>query len=468
MTKSKQHHVPTTNFVINLDKIDPIALQEKYQLFTIEVPSQFKFVKINNKYACLHNAYKEQLEYPYYFHTYAKPEATIYILVEKSQLPTSPLTLNLDILTTRLLQAAVADISQFCNKEGLPVLVKLLLSSWYHKAHRTCQGAYFCMHSKDDRQKVTALYIDKIQAAKKMGEFEIISKAQYLKRLDEKFNTQYLHYYNYFEEIQGTRYLRQLKQSEVRKIVQSKKSLSNILRETNSQDTKNLNFRPRNPSIKWYQSKNFENCRSELLRNFQNDLVNYYNKVLGDGVAQKQSHFMTSLVPMRQPGDHTAKTLPVEGYGFDEKTYKGTGLYLKILGEVGVLDLRQKDVANPNQNRFQDYIDLLNKYYGKRYEISFSEIKREALAETDKAILVLQDVEKDIFDPEKEGFLVHCDDQKPILYQDFAKHIPMQTLNINLNKADDFDSETSYFNYTVFEVEDYKHRLDVCLNELLL
>ncbi|MFN3315894.1 MAG: hypothetical protein ACK40K_03715, partial [Raineya sp.] len=209
----------------------------------------------------------------------------------------------------------------------------------------------------------------------------------------------------------------------------------------------------------------FQGCRSELLRNFQNELVAYYNEEFGEGVAEKRSHFMTEIVPMEQFGKESKKGR-VKGYGFNEKTGEGTGLYLKLLCEIGVLDLRQKDVPNPNQNNFQDYVDLLNKQYKKLYEISFSEIKKEELANTSKPILVLQDVEKQIF--EEGGFLLGYDDQKREIYQKFASKIPMQTLNINLNKADDFNSADTYFEYDFFKFEDYKHRLDVCLNELLL
>jgi len=33
-----------------------------------------------------------------------------------------------------------------------------------------------------------------------------------------------------------------------------------------------------------------QGCRSELLRNFQNELVAYYNEVFGGGAAEKRSH----------------------------------------------------------------------------------------------------------------------------------------------------------------------------------
>ncbi len=344
----------------------------------------------------------------------------------------------------------------------------MFLSSWYHKAHRTCQGDYFYIHSKDDKQKVTALLV-KVQESK--DEFEIKPKASYLKKLDNKFDSKYINSHNYFEQVQGTRYLRQLKRSEIERRLKSKQNLNVIFRDTTTQDAKNLNFEPQRPSIKWYDShktnKNiFQGCRSELLRNFQNKLVAYYNEVFGEGVAEIRRHCMTQIVPMGQSGDHTKKSLPAGGYGFNEKTYEGTGLYLKLLGEIGVLDLRQKDVSNPNENNFHDYIKLLNSKYYKLYGISFSEIKREKLANTKKAILVLQDVERQIF--EKGGFLLGYEDQKRELYQNFASKIPMQALNINLNKADGFNSADTYFQYKAFKIEDYKQRLGVCLNELLL
>lgn len=468
----KQHNVPTTNFVINLDKIDQLALQEKYQLFTLEVPYGFRqFAKTNsNAYGMLHNTYKENLEFPYYYFSHAKPNPTIFILVEKSKRPEKPIFLTFDFLKGEKVIAQEKNISELCTKKNLPVLAKLFLSSWYHKAHRTCQGDFFYIHSKDDKQKLTALLV-KIQESQ--GEFEIVSKAQYLKKLDDRFDVKYINFHNYFEQVQGTRYLRQLKQSEVKERVQSKKGLDTVFRETTTQDAKNLNFKPQRPAIKWYDSHKtneniFQGCRSELLRNFQNKLVAHYNEVFGEGVAEKRSHFMTEVVPMEQGGDHTKSQAPAKGYGFNEKTGEGTGLFLKILDKIGVLDLRQKDVPNPNQNNFQEYIDLLNKQY-LVIGISFSEIKREDLATTTKPILVLQDVEKELF--YEEGFLFKMgisDDPKKELYREFASKIPMQTLNINLNKADNFDSANTYFEYGIFDIGDFKHRLEVCLNELLL
>ena len=277
-----------------------------------------------------------------------------------------------------------------------------------------------------------------------------------MKQLDDKFDSKYINFYNYFEQVQGTRYLRQLKQSEVEQRLKNNQNLNTIFRDTTTQDAKNLKFKPQRPSIKWYDSHPtnsnvFKGCRSELLRNFQNELVAYYNEVFGEGVAEKQNHFMTEVVPTEHTGNRGKNKDFVKGYGIDEKTGKSTGLYLKLLGEIGVLDLRQKDVSNPNQNNFQDYIDLLNKHFGKLYEISFSEIRREELTSTTKPILVLQDVEKDLFDPDKNGFLVAYDDQKKILYQEFASKIPMQTMNVNTNEADKHLLE-SYFDYETLGV----------------
>lgn len=464
----KQHNVPTTNFVINLDKININALQEKYQLFTIEVPDSFRFLQDKNKFPKLHSTYKEQLNLPYYFYSFAQPKACIFVLVDKSENSVKSIFLNFDFLKGEKVTAQEKNIADLCTKSNLHILAKLFLSSWYHKAHRTCQGDYFFIHSKDDKQKLTALLV-KIQESK--GEFEITSEASYLKQLDNKFDSKYINFYNYFEQLASTKYLRQLKQSEVEQRLKNDQNLNTTFRDTTTQDAKNLKFRPQRPSIKWYESHPtntnvFQGCRSELLRNFQNELVTYYNKVFGEGVAEKRSHFMIQVVPMGQPGDHTKNTTPAKGYGFNEKTYEGTGLYLKLLDEIGVLDLRQKDVPNPNQNKFQDYINLLNKHYGKLYEISFSEIKREDLTTTEKPILVLQDVEKYIF--EESSFLFGYEDQKREIYQEFASKIPMQTLNINLNKVHDFNSADTYFEYNIFQFEDYKHRLDVCLNELLL
>jgi len=462
----KQHNVPTTNFVINLDKININALQEKYQLFTLEVPKTFKYFADNTKsnpYALLHNAYKEQLDYPYFFLSPDGVPPIIYVLVEKSNFQQKPISLTLDFLDKKPINAQEIKFSEICDEKNLHILAKLFLSSWYHKAHRTCQGDYFFIHSKDDKYKATALLV-KIKSSKNKGEFEITARSAFLLKIYEKSKPEYAHWDTYLEKLQGEIYYRQVKSSEVVKRLNANKDLHLIFRQVNKRDTDKFTWLKR-PSIKWYDSKNFQGCRSELLRNFQNELVAYYNEAFGEGVAEKRTHLMTEVVPMEQMGKKTSKGR-LSGFGFNEKTGEGTGLYLKLLGEIGVLDLRQKDVPNPNQNNFQDYIDLLNKHYGKLYEIKFSEIKREHLANTTKPILVLQDVEKQIF--EEGGFLLGYNDQKREIYQEFASKIPMQTLNINLNKADDFNSADAYFEYAIFKFEDYKHRLDVCLNELLL
>lgn len=464
----KQHNVPTTNFVINLDKIKINALQEKYNLFTLEVPDSFKFLQDKNKFAKLHNAYKEQLNFPYYFYSFAHPKACIFVLVDKSENSIKSISLSFGFLKGEKVIAQEKNIAELCTTKNLHILAKLFLSSWYYKAHRTCQGDFFYIHSKDDKQKLTALLV-KIKESK--GEFEITSETSYLKQLDSKFDVKYINFNNYFEQVQGTRYLHQLKQSEVEQRLKDIQNLSTIFRDTTTQDAKNLKFKPQTPSIRWYDSHPtntnvFQGCRSELLRNFQNELVAYYNEVFGEDVAEKRSHVMVEVIPMGQPGDHTPKTAPAKGYGFNEKTNEGTGLFLKVLDKIGVLDLRQKDVSNYNKNRFQDYIDLLNQHYSNKYDITFSEVKQDELATTTKPIIVLQDVEKQIF--EEDGFLLGYEDQKRETYKEFASKIPMQTLNINLNKADDFNAADTYFEYEIFKFEDYKHRLDVCLNELLL
>lgn len=464
---AKQHNVPTTNFVIHLDKINQVALAEKYQLFTIEVPDSFRFSQDKNKFAKLHNTYKEKLDFPYYFFSFAQPKASIFVLVEKSEQPNEPIFLTFDFLKGEKVVAQETNITELCTKNNLPILAKLFLSSWYHKAYRTCQGDYFYIHSKDDKQKLTALLV-KIQESK--GEFEIKPEAKYLKSLDNKFNAQYLNLYSYFEQVQGTRYLRQLKQSEVENRLQNQKKLNTIFRDTTTQDAKNLKFKPKRPAIKWYDSHKtdvniFQGCRSELLHNFRNELVAYYNEVFGEGSAEKRTHFMTEIVPTQHTGNKGKGKDFVKGYAVNEKTGKSTGLFWKILDKVGVLDLRQKDINNPNKNNFQNYIDLLNKEYGN-IGISFAEIQKDDLKINNKSILVLQDVEKQIFD--EYGFLLGYDDTKKELYQEFAHKMPMQTLNINLNKADDFNSADTYFEYDIFKIEDYKHRLDVCLSELLL
>lgn len=452
----KQHNVPTTNFVINLDKININALQEKYQLFTIEVPDSYINSRDNLKYPKLHNAYKEQLEFPYYFYTYAKPKATIFILVDKPIRTTQSISLTFDFLNSEKVIAQEKSISELCVQESLHILAKLFLADYFYnhkKTYRISQGKFY-IHSNVIGKKGTVLEIQGLKHSKGTGEFCFDQKATYMLKADKtKVNRAYISSNIYCELVDGEIYYRQVKSSYVNSWLDDAKTSKELWKVfTGSIVDK--------PSIKWFEDyENITRCKSTLLQEFQKKLINHYNECFGDDAVIQQSHLMTKVEPISQ--------YAIDGYG------KDTGLYLNLLGEVGLLDLRFKEVGKPNQIPFQKYVDFFNKHYQYstvKNNFRFIEVKRDDLGQNKRPILILQDVEKQMFQGEKKdeegeiikkagllfgaGFSIF-DDPKPILYAEFAKNIPLQTMTVNTNEASESLLDT-YFDYEMLG-ESLKH-----------
>lgn len=437
----KQHNVPTTNFVIKLDKININALQEKYQLFTIEIPD---YSGKNQEYPKIHNAYREQLDLPYFFYTHAKPKASIFILVEKSKQPEKPISSMFDFLKSEKVVAQEKSITELCTQSNLHILAKLFLSDYFYnhkKNYRICQGKFY-IHSRVDKKWATVLEISGLKHIEGTEEFCFDQKATFMVQIEKnKENTQYVGSNVYCELVDGEIYYRQLKTSHVNKLLSDTKSTQNIWKVVTGSPTNK-------PSIKWFEDyENITRCKSTLLQEFQDRLLKHFNKCFGTDVAKQQIHKMTKLEPIKQT--------TIKGYG-------KTGLNINLLGKVGLLDLRFREIEKTNQIPFQQYVDFFNKHYQYstlKSDFGFVEIKREDLATSKMPILVLQDVEKKLFKPEerdkegtitqKAGFLFeagYSDDPKPVLYNEFAERIPLQTMNVNTNEVNEHLLDT-YFDY---------------------
>ncbi len=442
-TTPKTYNVPTTNFIIHLDKIDRVLLEDNYQLYCVEIPDNFGFLQDGNKYAKLHNAYKEQLELPYYFYSFAKPKATIYILLENSKDNGSPISLTFDFLDKKSVSAQKRKITDLCTDDNLHILAKLFLADYFYnqnKKHRICQADFY-IHSEVYKNKATILEVEISKVKKESNDFQIKHKATYLLKADRKYiKPEYAGADVYCELLQGTKYYRQLKTSFVKSWQSDDKNNTEIWKVENSFDKKN-NSKRKNPSIKWFRDKDdITHGKSFLLQEFQEKLTQYYKEKLGEDCAEKQKHLMTKIEPISQ--------FAIKGYG------ENTGLFLKILGKVALYDNRFTEIETKNKIPFQRYVDFFNTYYAEKYEITFIEISKEELKTTNKPVLVLQDVEKQLF--QEDGFLLGYDDPKKMLYQGFSEKIAFQTLTVNTNKAEEHTIET-YFEYEM---------LDECLKHL--
>lgn len=463
MTKNV-FNVPTSNFIIHLDKIDRNLLQANYELFALEIPNSFSFLQDQNKFAKLHNSYKQQLDLPYYFYSYAKPQATIFVLLPKTNIQEKTISLTLDFLDKTPILAQKREIREFCSAENLHILAKLFLADCFYrhqKTYRLCNEKVYA-YVADKKTLAAALALEISKPRQNDTVFEIKNQTVYFYKTTKKFvKPEYVNLRIYCELISGEKYYKPLKTEDVKKWASDKKNELDVwqledkfLRKQYENNTK----KGKKPVIKWFADYDgLTSCKSFLILDFQNKLMEHYNEKIGQGSAERQFHQMKKLKATSQ----------FASKGFGEET----GLYLKLLGQVGMLDLRFKEIQNANQIPFQKYVDFFNEKYGKMYEISFSEISRKELKNCKNPVLVLLDAEKKLF--EKEDYLLgYDDDPKPILYREFSRKIPLQTLNTNPTKIkniNEVDLE-NYFNYDFFDDSEsvFKHKLQVCLNELLL
>lgn len=438
--KNNTYDVPTTNFTIDLDKIEKSYLNNNYQLFSFCIPDKFRHIKNGKKYSKLHNEYKNQLEYPYYF--YMGKYMKIFTLVPI--IDNTPSSICFDFLDNHEVFPQEESIISYCTSKDVHILGKLLLSSWFYKKHRTCQSNYFYIHSKGTSKKAEVLSIN---LKCKNKEFIIDNSARRLIKLDRKtINPQHINSDSYYERLNGEIYYRQVKTEYVKKWLENKKDEKDLWK-VEVGASKGLFYK--RPSIKWFEDyQNIHRCKSYLLLNFQNELVDYFNSILGENVAIRQIHRMTKVKVSKKIN------------GIDNSM-----LNISLLQQVGVLDNRLKGEVWSNKKSIQDYVVFFNENYNLKYNIKFVPITHEELNRSDQPILVIQDVNKQLF--EEDNFLYGYDDPKKKLYMNYAKKIPLQTLNINTNSID--LSQEKYFEYDLMKLDkNFEYKIDVCLSELLL
>jgi hypothetical protein len=443
MIKRKTYKVPTTNFLIDIDKIDVQTLEKKFDFFAIEVPEYSTFGD-SSQYYKLHNSYKNQLDCPYYFLSKGKPP-TIYLLKFKDIDSTLNFTFNEHTYTAKKI-----NFQDFLPPNKVHILTKVLLSSWFYEKHHTCQSDALYVHSKGKGTVVTALSLN-IKAAPFVSKmFEINQSATQLVKVNKKYlNEEYINGSKYYERLEGESYYRQVKTEYVKIWKNNKSDKKDIWKLVTSFERQNMTLSKAN--IKWFEEyEKYNSCKSKLLTDFQGDLLEYYDEVLGENVVQQNSYNMLKIE------NKTSK-----GIGFDDDT----GLFMKLLGEVGIYDIRFDENEHHNTIPIDQYVDFFNENYGKKYNIQFKEIKYSELSSTTNPVFVLQDYEKPAF--AKDKILFGYDDEKLDLYEEFAHQIALQTMNVNNNKHYKCSIE-NYFDYKLITKKDFKHKIDVCLNELLL
>ena len=211
------------------------------------------------------------------------------------------------------------------------------------------------------------------------------------------------------------------------------------------------------------------------------------NLYLGKVVSRKEYDVSKKFTPQA--------TIPkIKGYQ--------TGLPIKQLGIIYVLDNRMRDNDTGNllsKVPCKDYVDLFNENSKQEFlNVIFEEITVENLGNKEfvEPLFILHDVggnefQKEI-EPKKEEeegvtntkllFLGEqgMDDPKREIYR-LYKHLPKQSINVNLNEPFNKKNEArygdnwkEYFDYGIFSIKDKKqdkkwiNKLKVCLNDLYL
>lgn len=482
--------IRSTNLCLNTPAIDLTKLNADYQLVKYEFPAySFRSKTDKNFYTRLLLAYKKVIDYPFYFFSRNRPAAAFYVLYPRT---ITPETLTFDDLNESAQPEPVvfADLLQFNPESGkndkLHILLKVLLANYFwnesERQRRICQSDFYVLGRPDPKKdyKVTGvkLALNHYETLTNFqDEFCLAVKAENIVKYQPS-NKLHNNFQPYYEELikGGTTYYRQLNPLRIR---EATNQVWHLERKSNKNRA----------SLEWHlPGDDRKNTRGYIAHRFLQKFVAYLNNMIGGG---------TNLA--------TAKVY--SGQKFDPK-YKGyayagssTGLPLKTIETIYVFDNRLRSLEGEdtpiNAVPFQNYVDLLNNTFSKDLLITFKAISREALFANDfcSPVLILQDADKRLFgrneqDEEEvdddstqeipvipqfnpladEGF----DDPKAELYARL-KHVPKQTLTVNPNKAFNNRGEfiyqndyRQYFDYPIFSVDAFKHRLRVSLNELYL
>lgn len=452
----------TTNIVIeNAENLDFTRLNEKYNLIKYEIPTAFNCKKTNNSdnaFARFHNCYREQLDKPYYFWSF---KLGLYVLFPTNETP-KPLSFGFLDSTVEPENIAFDDVP-------LHVLMKLLVADYFYneieKKQRFCQSKFFMLGNGRGsifttvRLELRHDYTNPSENGNK--EFYIIPQATTILKKDKKYEKEeYLHTKIFYQRIQkdDTIYFRQAKIDAVKKWKLNGEEVD-FFTEPTQLDRKNLNLKRAN--LAWHREKTYNESRGFVTYKFQTNFCEYLKKEFDILVKPKQTEFQS-----------------IDDLSFStRKGFSETGLALRELKTIFVLDNRLvNNETNKifNNNKLAVFIELLNAEYFKEYGIQFVAISQDQIS-ADKAILIVQDYNKDDFEVNEDdkaiGYLAkkgYKEDPKVKLYSTY-KNIPKQTISLNPNKYPKKNEDwTKYFDYNIELTDDIKTKLSVCLNELYL
>lgn len=451
----------TTNIVIeNANRLDYTKLNEKYKLIKYSIPAGFKSFskKESNAFALFHNAYKNQIDKPYYFWSF---QLGLYVLYPINE---SPQSLVLDFL-----KCSVTPENFSFDEVPLHVLIKLLVADYFYneieKKERFCQSNFFVLGKGRGKifttVQLTLRHDYTNLRADGSKEFYLIPQARTIIKQDKDWtNEEFVNHKIYYQEVikDNTPYYRQVKSNRVVEW-KNNKDTKDLFSEPDKTTRENMNLG--NAKLDWHKLKNYEETRGFVAYKFQQNFCKFLTQEYEIKAKPKQQKFKT------------VKPLP-----FSEiDGYSETGLPIQELETIYVLDNRliNKETGNPfNSQPISSFVKLLNEKYSKPLRVKFEELPKKEIT-ADKNVLVVQDFHKDDFkiNDEKKpiGHLAkngYSEDPKPKLYANY-KDIVKQSISINSNNYPKrSELWTKYFDYQIEMSKIMETKLLVCFNELYL
>lgn len=495
MAKKDTSKLPiiTTNLVVDTSKFDFTKLSEHFHLAKYKIADNFKFSVDPNKFAKLHNEYKQAIDLPYYFHYYG---LNLYMLIPKNEE-------TKDYNFTCWEKIMSPEFINF-NEVETHIILKVLLSLYFYEKSETgakvCQPHFFMFGQYKGKTNNLCLSVKmSIATAPKrkedsnsvIQEFNILPETRWLiknpkEKVDKKFINSNIYYELDTKHSLIGKFFRQVKKQFVTDWLINPNDNTELYSEPANARIRAA-FRLGKAEIPWnidIQDKN-EYSRGYLTYIFQSKFSSFCNDWLGDNVVSKKRYYIAAPVAEKLKSD--------EGEGISE-----AGLRIKALDTVYCFDNRLKNEETQktyNSVNFQEIIESLSKRYSSKLKISFKSITDEELEKSDfcEPVLTIQDVDKNCFvieygSEKKEGFLKEAlpfvEDPKQVFYQKYP-HLPKQSFSINLNKIAQYNKDNfeEYFDYNQFSLDfdnyeentvqyknaqTFNHKLEVCLNELFL
>lgn len=451
----------TTNIVIEqANDLNYHKLAEKYLLIKYPVPSSFTSLRRNSQYAFarFHNAYKSQLDYPYYFWSW---QLGLYVLFPINE---KPQRLSLDFLNT-----SVEPEHMSFEQIPLHVLLKLLVADYFYnkieQRDRICQSKFF-VFGKGRGKILTTVQLElrhdyTNSSSDGSKEFFLIPQARTLIKQDKKHtNADYVDYAIYYEQVIKDEliYYRQVKSDKVREWKNTNTGYD-LFAEPDKAARQNMNLGK--AQLPWHKEKGYEETRGFIAYKFQENFCKYLAQEYGIQTRPKQQEFK-----IIQPLAFSK----IDGFS-------KTGLPVQELKVVYILDNRLIDKETGqtfNRQPLSKLIALLNNEYSNSLKVKFVELPEDQITD-DEDVLVIQDYQKHDFkvndEDEPVGFLAqngYRDDPKVKLYV-AHKNTVKQSISFNLNGRPSKNADwKTYFDYKLELSETIKNKLLVCFNELYL